>query len=144
MAKTGRYRLSVHLKLLIMQTVLSIVLQDDNSLLVTSDVLALTLKDENSLVAWSRKFIRAEDYRSLHPELKDRLTQWRRAKAKEKNVSAYVVLTNSTLFAISDLAPTTGENLLAIPGFGPVRFDHYGDEILAIVEQSLKEERAEL
>ena len=127
-----------------MQTVLSIVLQEDNSLLVTSDVLALTLKDENSLVAWSRKFIRAEDYRSLHPELKDRLTQWRRAKAKEKNVSAYVILTNSTLFAISDLAPITEETLLAIPGFGPVRNANYGHEILTLVEQSLKEESAGL
>ena len=127
-----------------MQTVLNIVLQDDNSLLVASDVLALSLKDDNSLVAWSRKFIRSEDYKSIHPVLKYHLIRWRRAKALEKNVSAFVVLTNGTLFAISDLAPTTEDSLLAVPGFGPVRFASYGHEILAIVEHSLEEENTEL
>lgn len=125
---------------MIMLNLLNISLQEDNSLLVTSDVLSLSLEEDNRLIAWSRKYIRTEDYKSVHPLLKDRLIVWRREKAREKNLSAFVIITNSTLFAISDQAPVTEEALLAIPGFGPGRFSHYGEEILALVEQSLEEE----
>ena len=123
-----------------MQNLLSISLQEDNSLLVTSDVFTLTLKDANTLTALSRRLLRPEDYKSLHPTLKDKLIQWRRAKSREKNVSAFVVIPNSTLFAISDLAPSDEESLLCIPGFGPVRYASYGEEILNLVNNCMKEE----
>lgn len=125
-----------------MQNLLNITLQDDNSLLVTSDVFTLTVNDENGILALARRFMRADDYKSLHPILKDNLIQWRRALAREKNLSAFVIITNSTLFAISDRAPMTEEDLQAIPGFGPSRFAKYGEDILAIVEESLSKENA--
>jgi len=123
-----------------MQTLLNIALQDDNTLLVTSDVFKLETKDENTLVNWARKHTRAQDYKSLHPILMDYLIQWRRDKARETGLSAFLVLTNRTLWAISDAAPTTGEALLAIPGFGPGHMDNYGEEVLALVDQALAEE----
>lgn len=125
-----------------MQNLLNITLQDDNSLLVTSDVFTLTVNDENGILALARRFMRADDYKSLHPILKDNLIQWRRTLAREKNLSAFVIITNSTLFAISDQAPMTEEDLQAIPGFGPSRFAKYGEDILAIVEESLSKENA--
>lgn len=125
-----------------MQNLLNITLQDDNSLLVTSDVFTLTVNDENGILALARRFMRADDYKSLHPILKDNLIQWRRTLAREKNLSAFVIITNSTLFAISDRAPMTEEDLQAIPGFGPSRFAKYGEDILAIVEESLSKENA--
>jgi len=123
-----------------MQNLLNITLQDDYTLLVTSDVFSLSVKDENALLAFSRKFMKADDYLSAHPILKDNLVQWRRAVAKEKNLSAFLIITNSTLFAISDRAPRTEEALLGIPGFGASRFEKYGKDILAIVEDSLLKE----
>lgn len=123
-----------------MQTLLNISLQDDNTLLVTSDVFKLETKDENTLVNWARKHTRAQDYKSLHPILMDYLIQWRRDKAKETGLSAFLVMTNRTLWAISDAAPATGEALLAIPGFGPGHMDNYGEEVLALVDQALAEE----
>ena len=123
-----------------MQTLLNITLQDDNTLLVTSDVFKLETKDENTLVNWARKHTRAQDYKSLHPILMDYLIQWRRDKAKETGLSAFLILTNKTLWAISDAAPTTSEALLAIPGFGPGHMEKYGEEVLALVDQALAEE----
>ena len=128
----------------IMQNLLNITLQDDNSLLVTSDVFTLTVNDENGILALARRFMRADDYKSLHPILKDNLIQWRRAVAKEKNLSAFLIITNSTLFAISDRAPMTEEALQAIPGFGASRFAKYGEDILAIVEDSLAQEHVQV
>ena len=123
-----------------MQTLLNIALQDDNTLLVTSDVFQLETKDENTLVNWARKHTRVQDYTSLHPVLLDYLIQWRRDKARELGLSAFVILTNKTLWAISDAAPTSGSALLDMPGMGPSRMDSYGEEILALVQQALAEE----
>jgi ribonuclease D len=123
-----------------MQTLLNISLQEDNTLLVTSDVFQLETKDENTLVNWARRHTRAQDYKSLHPVLLDYLVQWRRDKARELNLSAFVILTNRTLWAISDAAPTSREALLDVPGMGPGRFESYGEEILALVDQALADE----
>ena len=126
----------------VMQTLLSITLQDDNTLLVTSDVFRLETNDENTLVNWARKHTRAQDYKSLHPVLLDYLIRWRRDKARELNLSAFLILTNKTLWAISDAAPATREALLDVPGMGPSRFESYGEEILALVDQALADEGA--
>lgn len=123
-----------------MQTLLNISLQEDNTLLVTSDVFKLETKDENTLVNWARKHTRAQDYKSLHPILLDFLIQWRRDKAKETGLSAFLIMTNKTLWAISDTAPTTSNALMDIPGFGPGHMDKYGEEVLALIDQALAEE----
>ena len=125
-----------------MQTLLNISLQEDNTLLVTSDVFQLETKDENTLINWARKHTRAQDYRSLHPVLLDYLVQWRRDKAREQNLSAFLILTNKTLWAISDAAPTSQAALMDVPGMGPGRMEKYGEEILALVDQALADEGA--
>ena len=132
--------LSAHIKRNDMQTLLNISLQDDNTLLVTSDLFRLETKDENTLVNWARKHIRADDYKSRHPLLRDYLIQWRRDKARETGLSAFLILTNRTLWAISDEAPLTREALVDIHGFGPRHFEKYGEEILALVDQALADE----
>ena len=125
-----------------MQTLLNISLQEDNTLLVTSDVFQLETKDENTLVNWARRHTRAQDYKSLHPLLLEDLVQWRRDKARELKLSAFVILTNKTLWAISDAAPASREALLEMPGMGPNRLESYGEEILALVDQALADEGA--
>jgi len=80
------------------------------------------------------------DYCGLHPLLESTLTDWRRAKAKELNVSAYVILTQRVLLSIADDAPTTEQALLDIPGFGPGLLARYGKEILALVASALDKE----
>lgn len=76
---------------------------------------------------------------SLHPELVQALIDWRREKYQKDNVPAYIILHQKTLLAIADLAPTTKEELLTVKGFGKSKCDRYGDEILEVVRQNLKE-----
>lgn len=75
---------------------------------------------------------------SLHPELIQALIDWRREKYQKGNVPAYIILHQKTLLAIADLAPTTKEELLTVKGFGKSKCDRYGDEILDVIRQSLK------
>lgn len=124
-----------------MQTLLNITLQDDNTLLVTSDLLKLETKDETTLTSWARRYLRAGDYKTRHPLLRDHLIEWRRDKARETGLSAFLILTNRTLWAISDEAPMTEEALLAIHGFGAGHFEKYGEEILALVDQAMADEQ---
>lgn len=76
---------------------------------------------------------------SLHPELVQALIDWRREKYQKDNVPAYIILHQKTLLAIADLAPTTKEELLTVKGFGKSKCDKYGDEILDVIRQNLKE-----
>ena len=75
---------------------------------------------------------------SAHPELVQALIDWRREKYRQDNVPAYIILHQKTLLAIADLAPTTKEELLTVKGFGKSKCDRYGDEILDVIRQSLK------
>lgn len=75
---------------------------------------------------------------SAHPELVQTLIDWRREKYQKDNVPAYIILHQKTLMAIADLAPTTKEELLTVKGFGKSKCDKYGDEILDVIRQSLK------
>lgn len=75
---------------------------------------------------------------SAHPELVQALIDWRREKYQKDNVPAYIILHQKTLMAIADLAPTTREELLTVKGFGKSKCDKYGDEILDVIRQSLK------
>lgn len=75
---------------------------------------------------------------SAHPELVQALIDWRREKYQKDNVPAYIILHQKTLLAIADLAPTTKEELLTVKGFGKSKCDKYGDEILDVIRQSLK------
>jgi len=123
-----------------MQTLLNITLQDDNTLMVTSDLFKLETQEDGRLVNWARKHLRADDYKSKHPRLMEFLIQWRRDKSRETGLSAFLILTNRTLWAISDEAPRTEVALVDIFGFGRARFEKYGEEILALVEQALADE----
>lgn len=123
-----------------METLLNISLMPDGTPVVSSDILSIEIKNPERLGRWTRRPVRMEDHESLHPVLKDNLLAWRREKAQELNLSAFIILTNRTLLAISDLAPLSAEELLAIHGFGNILYERYGEDILRIVEESLAQE----
>lgn len=64
------------------------------------------------------------------------LKAWRLEQARADKVPAYVVFTNQTLEELSSVRPCTVAELLAISGIGPAKVDRYGDQILAIIEQT--------
>ena len=68
--------------------------------------------------------------------LLDALRRWRRERAAEEDVPAYVVAHDTTLTQIADDKPRTMPALRRIRGMGPAKLERYGAEILAVVESA--------
>lgn len=66
-------------------------------------------------------------------DLVSRLRAWRAGVARERNVPAYVVLHDATIDGIASEHPTTLSQLREIQGIGDKKLEHYGADILAIV-----------
>ncbi|SEH73482.1 DNA helicase RecQ [Tardiphaga sp. OK245] len=70
---------------------------------------------------------------NANPDLLAVLRAWRSEVAKKRNVPAYVVLHDATIDGIASEHPTTLDQLREIPGIGDKKLEHYGAEILALV-----------
>lgn len=70
---------------------------------------------------------------SYDEELFERLREWRRERAGEESVPAFVVFTDATLQLIAEHKPRTPEALLRINGIGRSKLERYGDEVLTVV-----------
>jgi ATP-dependent DNA helicase RecQ len=68
-----------------------------------------------------------------HPALLAALRAWRSQVARQRGVPAYVVLHDSTIDGIATSRPTTLTQLRGIPGIGDKKLEHYGDELVALV-----------
>lgn len=62
------------------------------------------------------------------------LRKWRRAKSVEEKKSAYLIATNRELQTLAVFLPHTLEELQQIPGFGKVKIERYGNEIIALLK----------
>ena len=72
-----------------------------------------------------------------HPRLFHKLRAWRSARADELGRPVYGVLTQKALIGITNELPTSGRELLRMPGFGKKSLEMFGREILAIVQEYL-------
>ena len=70
-----------------------------------------------------------------HPELFDRLKQWRAAKAKKAGRPAFWVLHNTALAEISERLPASSEELCVIKGLKGKKGKALGPEILELVAE---------
>jgi len=59
------------------------------------------------------------------------LRAWRLETARSSGVPPYVLLHDMTIEALAALRPSTMEELLAVPGVGPVKASRYGSSLLA-------------
>jgi ATP-dependent DNA helicase RecQ len=66
---------------------------------------------------------------TLHASLR----AWRSEIARTRGVPAYVVLHDSTIDGIATSRPATLTQLRGIPGIGDKKLEHYGDELIALV-----------
>ena len=73
------------------------------------------------------------------PELMAALKQWRRTKAAEENRMSYLIATNRELQMLAVYAPRTAEELQQIPGFGKMKTQRYGAELIAILRDVPRE-----
>jgi len=70
---------------------------------------------------------------SYDEELFERLRVWRKQRADEDSVPAFVVFTDATLQLIAEHRPTSAQALLRISGVGPAKLERYGDALLEVV-----------
>ena len=66
-------------------------------------------------------------------DLVERLRGWRQQRSHADGVPAYVVLHDTTVRELASAKPRTHADLAAVKGFGPVKIDRYGDEVLALI-----------
>ena len=74
---------------------------------------------------------------SNNPKLYVELSEWRRAKAAEMGIPAYVVASTKALIGISNALPRNERQLLAVPGMGSAKVKQFGTDLLAIVANHL-------
>ncbi len=74
-----------------------------------------------------------------HPKLFRNLRVWRAARAEELGRPVYGVLTQKALIGIVNELPTSGKELLRMPGFGKKSWEMFGKEILAIVQEYIED-----
>jgi DNA helicase-2/ATP-dependent DNA helicase PcrA len=85
-------------------------------------------------VAGERQRLRSRRVGSAaDPDLLAALKQWRAGAAKAAKIPAYVIFHDTTLAAIAEARPSSREELLALPGLGPVKTGRYGDAVLDVV-----------
>lgn len=71
----------------------------------------------------------------LEPDhlLVEKLREWRNAAAEEAGQPAFVIMTNATLKAIAQAKPRTEQELLQVPGMGPIKVQNFGPELLPLL-----------
>jgi ATP-dependent DNA helicase RecQ len=77
--------------------------------------------------------IRTSAATEVDEDLVIRLRNWRLERSQEDAVPAYVVLHDTTLRELAAVRPQTLAELASIKGFGPVKVDRYGDDLLAVL-----------
>ena len=71
--------------------------------------------------------------RDVDEGLVSRLRSWRLERSQEDAVPAYVVLHDATLRELAALRPQTLDELASVKGFGPVKLERYGDDVLSVL-----------
>lgn len=78
----------------------------------------------------------------VDPDLREYLREWRRTKAREQGVSAFIVMYDTSLEEVCHRQPTSLEELRTIGGFGERKTETYGREILEALEKFRQGARA--
>ena len=89
----------------------------ENILIVKPELVTPTLKDIKN------------DEETLIKALKT----YRTTKASLNNVPAYCIFTNDEMGRIVDVIPKDKQQLISIKGFGEVKFEKYGEDIIDII-----------
>lgn len=95
--------------------------------------------------AWERQPsfpLLVQCYAELQPEkeeLTNALKLWRRSKSAEERRTAYLVATNRDLTLLAVYLPRTVAELQQIPGFGKLKTERYGSDIVAMLKDIPRE-----
>ncbi len=62
------------------------------------------------------------------------LREWRKERAMKRGVESDVIVSKNVLWTLAEQAPRSLDDMQGIPGLGPWRLSHYGDELLAVLQ----------
>jgi len=68
-----------------------------------------------------------------NPELYSVIKEWRDAKAKELDLSHYMIVSLKAMRALSNQVPANTEELKMVHGFGKKKLESFGEEILELI-----------
>ncbi|MBS3782852.1 MAG: RecQ family ATP-dependent DNA helicase [Anaerolineae bacterium] len=68
------------------------------------------------------------------------LRAWRLEQARAQEVPAFVIFHDTHLRAIAAHKPTTREALMEVNGVGPVKLERYGDSVIGLVAEHVRDE----
>jgi ATP-dependent DNA helicase RecQ len=77
--------------------------------------------------------IRTGEVADVDESLITRLRSWRLERSQQDAVPAYVVLHDATLRELAALRPQSLAELAAVKGFGPVKVERYGEDLLTML-----------
>jgi DNA helicase-2/ATP-dependent DNA helicase PcrA len=66
----------------------------------------------------------------------ERLRDWRKDRAGQDSVPAFVVFTDATLAALAEHRPTDEKGLLKMPGIGASKIERYGPAVLEVLSRT--------
>lgn len=78
-----------------------------------------------------------------YPDLYSALRNWRNRLAEEKGIPAYVIFHQKVLDKLVEALPSTLAELETIKGFGPVKVNKYGTEILSYINAYCKNKKSQ-
>ncbi|MBX3729536.1 MAG: DNA helicase RecQ [Candidatus Sumerlaeia bacterium] len=81
----------------------------------------------------------AAELRGVDPELHARLREMRTAIARRRKLRPYIVLSDRSLLELARHRPVTRAALHGIHGIGDARVEHYGDDILRVIRDFLRD-----
>lgn len=77
----------------------------------------------------------------IEKPLYEQLKQYRYATSKAEGIKAFQIFTNAQLEALVATMPVNHENLHQMPGFGTVKCEKYGEEIVRIIRRYQEEHK---
>jgi DNA helicase-2/ATP-dependent DNA helicase PcrA len=90
---------------------------------------------KDRLARCRRAYPRPSGQPDADPQVFEALRAWRATAARAMGVPPFVLLHDGTLRALAAARPSTADELLAVPGLGPVKVARYGEAILTLVAQ---------
>lgn len=81
--------------------------------------------EENNSIGLTKLYIKLKNYRYT--------------KAKELNIKPYFIFNNNELEQLLSIRPTSKKVFLTVPGFGEKKYEQYGDDIIALIEESINQ-----
>ncbi len=96
---------------------------------------SVTIREERLTIKTTKVKRRVDYFDEYEVEIFDQLRELRKEIATVNKVPPYVIFSDKTLKELSNVLPTTKEEMLKIHGIGEVKFERYGELFLNLMER---------